>query len=176
MKVRKVSLLLVLLVVGSAFAQKITTDYDHSASFSGYKTYAWAEGTPAKNPLMAQRIVEGIDKQLAAKGLQKVEPNDNPDLTVLYHAGVGHETELNTTSMGPGWGYRWGGGGMATTTVDKIPVGHLSVDIGDAKSKKLLWLGSASDTLSDNPEKNTKTVDKALDKMFKKFPPSPEKK
>lgn len=175
MKVRNASLLLVLLVVSSAFAQQVSTDYDHSANFSGYKTYAWAEGTPAKNPLMAQRIVDGIDKQLAAKGFQKVDPNANPDLIVLYHAGVGTETQLNTTSMGPGWGYRWGGG-MATTTVDKIPVGHLSVDIGDAKSKKLLWLGAASDTLSDKPEKNTQKIDKALDKMFKKFPPSPEKK
>jgi uncharacterized protein DUF4136 len=174
MKVRKVSVLLVLLVVSSAFAQKVTMDYDHAANFSGYKTYAWAEGTPAKNPLMAQRITEGIDKQLAAKGLQKVDANANPDLIVLYHAATGTQTEINTTGMGPGWGYRWGGG-MSTTTVDKIPTGHLSVDIGDAKTKKLLWLGSASDTLSDNPEKNTKTIDKALDKMFKKFPPPPGK-
>ena len=30
-----------------------------------------------------------------------------------------------------GWGWRWGGG-MATTTVDQIPVEQLVVDIGDA--------------------------------------------
>jgi uncharacterized protein DUF4136 len=170
MKVHKVSLLLVLLLVSSALAQKVTTDFDRSANFSAFKTYAWAEGTPAKNSLMAQRIVEGVDKQLSAKGLQKVDPNNNPDLTVLYHAAVGSETQLNTSSMGPGWGYHWGGG-MTTTTVDKIPVGTLSVDIGDAKTKKLLWLGSASDTLSDKAEKNTEKINKALEKMFKKFPP-----
>ena len=60
---------------------------------------------------------------------------------------------------------------MATTTVEKIPVGRLVVDIGDAKTKKLLWLGDASDTLSDKPEKNEQKLNKALEKMFKKFPP-----
>jgi hypothetical protein len=61
--------------------------------------------------------------------------------------------------------------GTSTTTVDKIPVGHLVVDIGDAKTKKLLWQGTAQDTLSDKPEKNEKKIESALEKMFKKFPP-----
>ena len=49
--------------------------------------------------------------------------------------------------------------------------GMLAVNIGDAKTHKLLWLGDARDTLSDNPEKNTKKINKALGKMFKKYPP-----
>lgn len=73
--------------------------------------------------------------------------------------------------MGAGWGWSWGG--MTTTTVSEIPTGQLSVDIGDAKTKKLLWLGSASDTLSDKPKNNEQKIQKALDKMFKKFPPTP---
>jgi len=47
----------------------------------------------------------------------------------------------------------------------------LAVKIGDAKPPKLLWLGDARDTLSDNPEKNTQKINKALEKMFKKYPP-----
>jgi hypothetical protein len=117
---------------------------------------------------MDQRIVDGVDKQLAAKGLQKVDINSNPDLDVLYHAATGAETQLN--SMGTGWGWNWGGG-STTTTVEKIPTGQLSVDIGDGKTKKLLWLGTASGTLSDKPEKNADKIEKSLDKMFKKFPP-----
>ena len=163
---------LFLLTCGT-MAAKITVDWDKQASFTGYKTYAWAKGTPASNPLMDQRIVEAIDKQLAAKGLQKVEADKNADLIVLYHAAVGTETELNTMNMG-GWGWRMGGG-MSTTTVDKIPTGQLVVDIGDAKTKKLLWLGNASDTLSDNPDKNVKKLNGAVEKMFQKFPPPVKK-
>jgi hypothetical protein len=158
-----------LLACSAAYGQSVKIDYDKHANFSGYSTYAWAKGTPVENPLMDQRIIDGIDKQLAAKGLRKVEASANPDLWVLYHGAVGTEMELNTTNMG-GWGWRWGGG-MSTTTVDKIPVGRLVVDIGDAKTKKLLWLGDASGTLSDKPEKNEQKLNKALEKMFKKFPP-----
>jgi hypothetical protein len=37
-------------------------------------------------------------------------------------------------------------------------------------------LGNASDTSSDNPEKNTKKINSAVEKMFNKFPPPPAKK
>lgn len=158
----------------NAWGQKVSVDFDKEANFAAYKTYAWTKGTPVQNPLMDQRITDGIDKQLAAKGLQKVDASANPDLVVLYHGAVGAETQLNTMNTGGyGWGYRRVGGmGMSTTTVEKIPVGQLTVDIGDAKTKKLLWMGNASDTLSDKPEKNEKKINSALDKMFKKFPPS----
>lgn len=169
--------LLFFVVVVSAWGQKVNVDFDKEANFASFKTYTWAEGTPAKNPLMDQRIRDGIDKQLAAKGVQKAEASANPDLVVLYHAAVGTETQLNTMNTGGyGWGYRWGGGmGTSTTTVEKIPVGQLTVDIGDTKTKKLLWMGNASDTLSDKPEKNEKKINNALEKMFKKFPPPVKK-
>jgi Domain of unknown function (DUF4136) len=165
---RAIATLLLMMLCSVAWAQDVKVDWDRAANFSGYHTYAWTTGTPAKNPLMGQRIVDGIDQRLAAKGLQKVDLNSNPDLIVLYHAATGSDTQLNT--MGTGWGWGWGGG-STTTTVTQIPTGQLSVDIGDAKTKKLLWLGSASDTLSDKPEKNVQKIEKALDKMFKKFPP-----
>ena len=78
-----------------------------------------------------------------------------------------------------GYGYRgWGGMGMgsATTTESEYTVGTLVVDIFDAKSKALMFRGTASDELSDKPEKNQKKLEKASDKMFKKFPPGSEEK
>jgi hypothetical protein len=179
MNAKKLSLVLVLLSMTCAFswAQKVNVDWDKTATFTGFKTYTWAPGTPVKNPLMDQRIHDGIDQHLASKGLQKVESSADPDLVVIYHGAVEQQTQINTTSTGGGWGPYWGGGGMqmATTNVEQIPVGELVVDIGDVKTKKLLWRGTATDTVSSKPEKNTQKIDKALDKMFDKFPP-PEKK
>ncbi len=167
-----------LTAAGLAAAQKVNVDWDKSADFTSFKTYAWGKGTPAKDPLMDKRVVQAVESQLAAKGLQKVEPSAKPDVVVLYHAAVDVETQLNTTDMGGYYGpgsWRWGmGTGMSTTTVDKIPVGHLIVDIGSLQSKQLVWRGRASDTLSDDPEKNEKKINKAAEKMFKKFPPPPE--
>ena len=163
--------MLCLVLAVTASAQKVTVDWDKAANFSGFKTYVYALGTPVPNQLMDQRIVSGIEQQLTLKGLQKVEATANPDLIVSYQAAVGSQTQVNTTGTGGyGWGPRWGGG-MSTTTVSQIPQGMLAVNIGNAKTHKLLWLGSATDTLSDNPDKNTKKLNKALEKMFKKYPP-----
>jgi Domain of unknown function (DUF4136) len=167
-----------LLMTGTAFAQKVTIDFDRNTDFSKYRTYSFGRGTPAPETLMNQRIQDAIERQLAEKGLTMVE--SDPDLIVVYHCAVDKETQLNTTYLGGwgwGWGWgRWGGGGNAITQVEQIPVGHLIVDIGDAAEKRYIWRGTSTKTVSSNPEKNAKTIDEGVRKMFEKFPPPPEKK
>ena len=159
-------------------AQKVTVDYDKHAPFPTFKTYGWKLGTPAKNPLMDERIIKAIDGQLAAKGFLKLDLEKNPDMLVVYHAAVEIETQVSTFDSGGGW-YGWYGpyygGGTSTTYVDKIPIGTLRVDIADIKNKRLIWQGKATDTLSDKPEKVEKTIQKSAEKMFKKFPPEMKK-
>ena len=178
-----------LLTAGTAFAQKVNVDFDKDTEFSKYKTYAFAEGTPTPETLTNQRIEKAIEAQLAAKGLTKVA--SNADLTVVYHCSVTQKTQLNTTNLGgwgwgPGWGRGWGWGGRwrggwgglggnAITQVEQIPVGTLIVDIGDSASKKYIWRGTATDTLSSNQGKNAKTIDQEVKKMFEKFPPKDKK-
>ena len=65
--------------------------------------------------------------------------------------------------------------GDATTTVNTYKVGTLVVDLFDPKTKKLMWRGSASDTLSDKSDKNIKNLNKGVGKMFKHFPPEANK-
>ena len=77
---------------------------------------------------------------------------------------------------GIGGGRRFGGFGDATTTTETYRVGTLVVDLSDTAAEKLVWRGSASDTLSDKSEKNIDNLDKGVVKMFKKFPPAPSKK
>ena len=45
----------------------------------------------------------------------------------------------------------------------------------DAKTKQLIWRGSAEGTVSNKAEKNEKNLDKGVAKMFKKFPPDSAK-
>ncbi|MGH2479552.1 MAG: DUF4136 domain-containing protein, partial [Ktedonobacteraceae bacterium] len=58
----------------------------------------------------------------------------------------------------------------ATTYVENYKVGTLVVDMFDTNTKKLIWRGSASDTLSGKPEKDEKRLEKAVSKMFEHFP------
>jgi hypothetical protein len=46
----------------------------------------------------------------------------------------------------------------------------------DAQTNKLVWRGSASDTLSNKSDKNIKNLDKGVQKMLKNFPPGEPKK
>jgi len=159
----------------ASFAQQVKTDYDHNANFGQYKTYSW-EKVQSKDPLMVDRIKEAVNRALAAKGWTQVDSGG--DVCVMAIEITQNQQTLNTFYDGFGGGRRWGGfGGFgdATTTTQTYQVGSLVVDLFDAKSKNLLWRGSSSDTLSNNADKNTKNLDKGVQKMFAHFPPEAKK-
>ena len=171
--IRLVGLVLSLLLVtaGTARAQKITTDYNREANFSQYKTFMWIKEPKAHNPLVQQRIVEDVNAALEARGLRLVK--SDADVGVAVHAATQEQRTLNTFYDGFGGGWRWGGGfGTATTTVQTYEVGTVIVDVFDAHTKEAVWRGTSEKTLSSNPEKNAANLNKAIDKMFRNFPPS----
>ena len=167
-----VLVVMTLLISSAAVAQKTNVDWDRQANFSQYHTYAWQKSPhPAKN-FWNDRIMDAIDKQLQAKGLTKVD--SNPDLWVVYSNSIHDQKEVVGTgyNMGPywGWGY-WGGPTTTTYNTWVTKIGTLVVEISDPKQHDLLWRGSATDTISDNSNKNIKTLDKAVAKLFKDYPP-----
>jgi hypothetical protein len=151
-------------------AQKVETDYDHSANFSQYHTYSWGR-VHAADPLFEPRIREAVDHDLQAKGWQLVPSGGDVTLTAVLIKKNQAEYTTFYDGLGPGWRWHGWGAGMATTTVEKIPIGTLVVDIYDTSSKHLVWRGLAHDQLSEKPDKDTKKLEKAVDKMFDKFPP-----
>jgi Domain of unknown function (DUF4136) len=157
----------------ASFGQQVKTDYDHSANFNQYKTYSW-EKVQTKDPLLVERIKNAVNAALAAKGWTQVDADG--DVSVMAMEIARNQQTLNTFYDGFGGGWRWGGGfGDATTTTETYKVGTLVVDLFDTKTKNLIWRGSSSDTLSDNSDKNTKNLDKGVQKMFAHFPPQPKK-
>ena len=176
MKMQKVMLALVgltLVFAGMASAQQVKTDYDRSANFALYKTYSW-EHVETKDPLNIDRIKHAVNTVLAARGWTMVD--SGADVAVVAMEITRDQQTLNTfyDGLGGGWGWRrFGGGGFgeATTTTDTYTVGTVVVDLFDTKTKQLIWRGSASDTLSNNSDKNIKNLNESVDKMFKHFPP-----
>ncbi len=70
-----------------------------------------------------------------------------------------------------GWGgFGSGGFGDATTQVENQRVNHLVLDIFSSSSHKLLFRGVADGDLSNNSEKNSESLGKDLQEMFRKFP------
>ena len=50
-------------------AQKVSYDFNKSANFAAFKTYAQKDGTKVGQPLIDDRLAAAIDTELAAKGL-----------------------------------------------------------------------------------------------------------
>jgi hypothetical protein len=162
-------------MLGAAFAQQVKTDFDHQANFSQYKTYSWQEIKPT-NSLWNARIKTAVDAQLAAKGWSQVAGGG--DVAIVAIATTHTERTLQTFYDGMGGGWRWrgfGGIGEATTTEQDYKEGTLLIDIYDAKTKQLIWRGTAENMVSTKPETNEKSLDKGVAKMFKKFPPQAAK-
>jgi uncharacterized protein DUF4136 len=159
------------LLSGIAALAGVKTDYDHNLDFARYHTYSWGKVQTA-NSLWDQRLKEAVDSQLAAKGWTEVPSGG--EVVVAARDAIHDQQELNTFYDGFG-GRRFGGFGTATTTVDTERIGTLIVEMFDGQSKNLIWHGSASDTLSNNPDKNIKTLDNNVHKMFEHFPPEPKK-
>ena len=157
----------ILVLTSLSVAQQVKTDYDHSTNFGQYKTYSW-EKVQTKDPLLVDRIKDAVNSTLAAKGWTLVPSGG--DVEVFAIETTQNQQTLDTFYNGFG-GWRWGGFGDATTTVETYKVGTLVIDLFDAKTEKLIWRSSSSDTLSDNADKNTKNLDKGVSKMFQHFPP-----
>jgi len=180
---RRFAIAAALAFVGTAaFAQDVKTDFDKEANFSAIKTFNVKLATSWNNQIGEKRVIDEITQTLTAKGWTATDA-DKADALVLLHGATEKQQSLNTFYSGGGYGgygYRgWGGmGGMgtATTTTSEYLVGTLVVDIFNAKSKALLFRGTATDEISDKPEKNIKKMDKASNKMFKDFPPGSKEK
>lgn len=162
-----------LLAFASVLVASVTTDYSHSADFSRYKTYSWIK-VSVQDPLWEDRVTQAVDSQLAAKGWTKVPGGG--DAAVAAYGSTKTEKTLQTWYTGFGGGWRWRGfdDGLATTNVERTPVGTLMVDIFDSSTDRLIWRGVASDTLTGKADKDEKKMDKAVTEMFKKFPPPPK--
>jgi len=163
------------ILAATASWAEVKTDYDRTAEFSHYKTYSWGK-VHTQNPLWSDRIKSAVASALAAKGWTEVESDG--DVSIMAMEMTEDHRTLNTyyDSFGGSWGWRrWGGGfgddfGTSTTTEETYKVGTLVVDLFDTSAKKLIWRGSASDTLSDKSDKNIKRFNSDVQKLFDHFP------
>ena len=156
-----------------ALAQSVTYDFDRSADFSKFKTYAWTRGTELTDELNHARVVRAIESQLAAKGLTRVEASANPDVLVAYHASFDRNLQIN--AWGSGWGGpRFGGLRSGTATTQDIVTGTIVIDLKDASTNGIVWRGSASAELNPGakPEQREKKINNAIQKVFKNYRPT----
>ncbi|MBP1222035.1 DUF4136 domain-containing protein [Flavobacterium sp. 1355] len=167
---------------------KVTTDYDHSANFSEYKTFAVYDLKAQEgqvNQLNVDRVTNAIRSEMIAKGF--TESASNPDLKVNAVSILKNKQSVtaDTNFYGYGGMYRpygyWGGGAMmgggSTTfnTYDYVD-GSLVIDIVSAKTQKLVWQGIGNSQIDSKPDNPEEFIAGAIKKIMEGFPPGAVKK
>jgi len=89
------------------------------------------------------------------------------DIHIGYKVALDKEKQFDGFGTGP----RWFGNTRVTTST--IEIGKLVLDIFDLARKQLIWHGRAEKTLdiTENPDKNYRSLEKAMAKLFQNYPP-----
>jgi hypothetical protein len=155
----------------------VNTDYSVDSDFSQFRTFQYQNSdndVEASSPLVHERIVNAIRQGMTGSGLQEVD--SDPDVYVTYHGSATNQLRFDTTYMTmtnwhrPGW-HSGMGVTSASTRTTTITEGTLVIDIWDASTNSLVWRAIATDTLSRNPERNTASINRAVERAFRNFPP-----
>jgi hypothetical protein len=178
MKLKFVLLSMILAVAVPLWSQKIHVVYDKQLNFSQFKTFAWAPPGAVAHPMLAANVVGAIEQELKARGLQKVNIDQNPGLVIQVYGSIDQDTSYNSTDplyaatggippfdpsfSGPLLSDQFG---ATSVTIHK---GQLVVDL--IANKKLVWRGMSQENLSHNPDKLVTQVNDAVAKMFKQYP------
>ncbi len=192
MNIKRTSLCIIpILVLGLFYScsptVKVTTDYDHAANFSEYKTFAVYDLKAQQgqvNQLNVDRVAKAIRNEMLAKGFTE---SSNPDLKVNAVSILKNKTSVsaNTDFYGYGGMYRpygyWGGGAMmggANTTFNTYDYvdGSLVIDIVSTKTDKLVWQGIGNAEIDSRPDNPEQFINDAIKKILAGFPPGAVKK
>lgn len=174
------TILLYLALSPAVATAAIYIEYDRNVDFSKYETWNFEESEMSigeQVPRMDARIKSQIADTLMKRGRRP----SGGDLVVTYHLVTKENTQVNTMYLsGYGYGAGWGAGYYApgygsgwNTSVSSLSTyttGTFVVDVYDAKSKELIWRGTATDISPiAEPDKARAKVDQVMKKLASKW-------
>ena len=147
-------------------------DYDTHFDYGTLKTFAWlppSQKAKNKRAFLTKRVELATNNELQAKGYSI--DTRQPDFLIAMHSGTKDRVEV--TNYGYAYPGRWGYWGGRRVDVYHYKEGTIILDIIDARSKELIWRGSATGDVNFNttPEQRDQEVAKAVAKILQKFPP-----
>jgi len=167
----------ILLIAASCASIRVSSDFDKTAGFSAYKTYAFTPEALNINieELNRKRLLTATENELSLKGFTKSE---KPDVVIdIKITGEKKQTATATSTGGyGGYGYRYGwGGGMGTTTInyDSYVEGTMFINMIDAGKTEVVWQGRGVGTIDPeaSAEKREKNINYAVKQIFTTYPP-----
>lgn len=169
------------LALAACESLRVSSDYDHAASFAGYHSFAWLarEHHGSANPLVVQRAHDAIQAELTARGFTYSADAAAADFVVDFTIGSRERTDVQSYPApytGPGgWAPGWWGYPYWGTEVDvrQYREGTLSIDVFDARSHRAVWHGWARKELTRADMENSQApIRAAVAAVLARFPPA----
>jgi hypothetical protein len=153
-------------LVVSAAAQSVQSDFDRAFRFSNLKTFSFAvQKRAATDPLANDtlndgRIRTGLETQLRANGFRM--ETETPDFAIAYYVTSKNKLNVQDYSYGPPrlWGSR-------DIRVNQYAEGTLMVDFIDVRTNQVVWRGRATGALELKGV--DKKITKSTEKLVKQF-------
>ncbi|MDY6799294.1 MAG: DUF4136 domain-containing protein [Pseudomonadota bacterium] len=168
-------LLMVLLVSGCA--SDVVLDYNASAGFDRYQSWAFAasgdKGGPEIVSLDGTRVRAAVDRALKGHNMTQVEPGE-ADLLVNWRIVEEERLERQGVGLGLGFGSGHFGWGIASSPpVRAIEEGKLVVELVDTRTNEVVWRATSRRYLNEtqSPETRRKLIDEVVAEMFSRYPP-----
>lgn len=188
-------ILLAALVGACATTTEGLYDWDRDADFADYNSYAWisdhplivAEGTTRViSPLTERRVMGAVERDLAAKGYNKIADPDAATFVVTFTIGTRDKIRVDSypdpyfryawdwyDPHWAHWSYYYPPGYTTSRTVTRsYTEGTLAIDIFDGDTKNPVWHGWATRSIRDSDVENPEAaINEAVAAILANFPP-----
>ncbi|MEK6154411.1 DUF4136 domain-containing protein [Flavobacteriaceae bacterium 3-367] len=170
---KKLSFVLLVLLLGSCNAVRVDYDYDKGTDFSNYTTYNYyPDMDTGLSDLDTKRLIKAVDSAMQAKGILKAE---EPDFLINIQSRSYRSPSNSAVGVGLGGSGRNVGGGVSIG----IPVGQPNLsreiifDFVDSQKDALFWQGVSESSYRDNasPSVREDVLNRVVAKVFSKYPP-----
>ncbi|MDO5656111.1 MAG: DUF4136 domain-containing protein [Flavobacteriaceae bacterium] len=150
---------------------RVTSDYDRSANFDQYKSFAFHQKGLADlkmNDLDKRRVVEAITQSLQSKGMSTAAYETAAD--IIINISANNKTRVNIEPWYDpwwGWGPMWGG----SQRVNQYKEGTLILDFIDRRQNTLVWQGVGQGLNVSDIERKAEKIPVAVQEILAKYPP-----
>lgn len=165
---RTVGILMVLALGACSSAPTVSHDYDPRKDFTPLKTWAWSPeprqtevGDIEASNLTQERIRDAVQQELAAKGLQQVDPS-SASLWVQY-------TAVRRVVAGP----RYNSTIYSDEDLYLVDVSTIAIDMFTPSDKRLVWRGVGFRTIDPEmkPQEREARIRDVVHEILQTFPP-----
>ena len=136
----------------------IRSTKDPKADFSTFTTYSWVKGQPAADRVAHNAVVTGIEAELAALGLQKIDKGQS-SVTIRYSSVMWTDVDLESLDE--------------MEKLGKPPnsrnLGRLIIAMRDRADKRV-WAADTVQPVSADAATRAEDIRRLVTRMFEKYP------